>query len=143
MVRSVPWRVTLVAVTAVPAVAETVAWVAPAGTVTERGTESSVELELLRVTTVPPTGAAAEKVTVRLPVVPEARDAAEYRLATSTAAAATCIVTVAVLRTLPCITTLVGTDNPVTVTGTSTNVAPAGTTTEAGTGITAAFELAS
>ena len=50
-----------------PAVMENVADVAPAGTVTEAGTETIAELPLASVTAVPPAGAAADNVT-RLPV---------------------------------------------------------------------------
>ena len=88
VVRSMACTATFVAVAAVPAVAGTETWVAPAGTVTEAGTESSAGLELLRVTRVPPTGAAVLRNTVRLPVVFEVMVEADDKLATSTSAGA-------------------------------------------------------
>src|ERR1035437_1950863 len=85
VVRTVACTTTLVAVVAVPTVPGTDAWLAPAGTMTEAGTESSAALELLSLTMVPPTGAAAVRTTVTLPVVPEVMVAADDRLAISTA----------------------------------------------------------
>ncbi len=62
------WGVVMVA-----AVAEKVAVAAPAGTVTEVGTESVAELLLARVTAVPPEGAAWFSVAVQVETAPEAR----------------------------------------------------------------------
>src|ERR1035438_4295806 len=107
VIRTVPCTTTLVAVGAVPTVADTAAWLAPAGTVTEAGTESRAGLELLSVTTVPPTGAAPVRNTVKLPVVPEVMAAVDDRLARSTGAGTTWMVTAFVVRTVACTTTLV------------------------------------
>src|ERR1035438_3150223 len=143
VVRTVACTTTLVAVAAVPAVADTAAWLAPAGTVTEAGTESRVGLELLSVTTVPPTGAAAVRNTVKLPVLPEVMVAADDRLARSTGAGTTWMVTAFVVRTVPCTTTLVAVVAVPAVADTAAWLAPAGTVTEAGTESRVGLELLS
>jgi len=141
-----PWNVA-VNVTTRAAVARVVLTgtdteVAPAGTVTEDGTDATLDAELARLTTIPPAGAAAVRFTVSwLDFPPTIADGDTVTFESE----AGFTVTVAVFVTpfvLAVKVTVVETITAFVVTVTVVLVAPAGTVTEDGTGATVVFELA-
>src|ERR1035438_533617 len=92
VVTTVPCTTTFTGTLVAPRLTHTSTWLAPAGTVTEAGTESTAGLELLSFTGIPPGGAAAVRNTVTSFDIPIVSVGLDHTIAISTGAGTTCTV---------------------------------------------------